>query len=148
MRMLESGYLVMADLAGTVIDARSQQIKVFYPSRFRENVPRRQAESEDNRFVRTNRDTYMEVGHYHDGFVTRFPSNTQGYDTIGHEFTVLDYCDRGTLRFASNFWRSLQKAWVTSLAMSNGNIIHNDGTKREGPFKRSKYMLRDCVIDY
>ncbi|GJU00896.1 putative reverse transcriptase domain-containing protein [Tanacetum coccineum] len=144
MRMLESGYLVMADLAGTVIDARSQQIKVFYPSRFRENVPRRQAESEDNRFVRTNRDTYMEVGHYHDGFVTRFPSNTQGYDTIGHEFTVLDYCDRGTLRFASNFWRSLQKAWVTSLAMSNGNIIHNDGTKREGPFKRSKYMLRDC----
>ncbi|GKG46609.1 reverse transcriptase domain-containing protein, partial [Tanacetum coccineum] len=49
-----------------------------------------------------------------------------------HEIPVLIICDRDP-RFASNFWRSLQKALITSLDMSIQTLDD---------------MLRACVIDF
>ncbi|GKA55599.1 putative reverse transcriptase domain-containing protein [Tanacetum coccineum] len=55
-------------------------------------------------------------------FIMKLPKSSQGYDTIWvivvtrHGIPVSIICDRDS-RFASNFWRSLQKALGTSLDM-------------------------------
>ncbi|GKA03724.1 putative reverse transcriptase domain-containing protein [Tanacetum coccineum] len=50
-------------------------------------------------------------------------------------------------RFVSNFWRSLQKALGTTLAMSAGIIIRSRRDKMDEDFKLED-MLRACVIDF
>ncbi|GKB46654.1 putative reverse transcriptase domain-containing protein [Tanacetum coccineum] len=50
-------------------------------------------------------------------------------------------------RFASNFWRSLQKALGTSLDMSTAYHPQTDG-QSERTIQTLKDMLRACVIDF
>ncbi|GJW55453.1 putative reverse transcriptase domain-containing protein [Tanacetum coccineum] len=83
-------------------------------------------------------------------FVTKLPKSSQGYDTIwvvtGHGIPVSIICDRDP-RFASNFWRSLQKDLGTNLDMS---IAYHPQTN--GQSERSIQTLEDmmcaCVIDF
>ncbi|GKG27973.1 reverse transcriptase domain-containing protein, partial [Tanacetum coccineum] len=50
-------------------------------------------------------------------------------------------------RFASNFWRSLQKALSTSLDMSTAYHPQTDG-QSEKTIQTLEDMLRACVIDF
>ncbi|GKC56305.1 reverse transcriptase domain-containing protein [Tanacetum coccineum] len=52
-----------------------------------------------------------------------------------------------TIRFASNFWRSLQKALGISLDMSTAYHPQTDG-QSERTIQTLKDMLRACVIDF
>ncbi|GJX96331.1 putative reverse transcriptase domain-containing protein [Tanacetum coccineum] len=63
-----------------------------------------------------------------------------------HEIPVLIICDRDP-RFASCFWRSLQKALGTSLDM---NTAYHPETDRqsERTIQTLEDMLRACVIDF
>ncbi|GKA02937.1 putative reverse transcriptase domain-containing protein [Tanacetum coccineum] len=63
-----------------------------------------------------------------------------------HEIPVSIICDRD-LRFASNFWRSLQNALGTSLNMSTAYHLQIDG-QSERTIKTLKDMLRACAIDF
>ncbi|GKE94904.1 putative reverse transcriptase domain-containing protein, partial [Tanacetum coccineum] len=55
-------------------------------------------------------------------------------------------CDRDP-RFASNFWRSLQKALVTNLDMSTAYHPQTDG-QSERTIQTLEDMLRTCMIDF
>ncbi|GJY35524.1 putative reverse transcriptase domain-containing protein [Tanacetum coccineum] len=59
---------------------------------------------------------------------------------------VLIICDHGP-KFASNFWRSLQKALGTSLDMSTAYHPQTDG-QSERTIQTLEDMLRACVIDF
>ncbi|GJZ05138.1 putative reverse transcriptase domain-containing protein [Tanacetum coccineum] len=59
---------------------------------------------------------------------------------------VLIICDRDP-RFASNFWRSLQKALGTNLDMSTAYHPQTDG-QSERTIQTLENMLRTCVIDF
>ncbi|GJV89825.1 putative reverse transcriptase domain-containing protein [Tanacetum coccineum] len=63
-----------------------------------------------------------------------------------HEIPVSIICDHDP-RFASNFWRSLQKALGTSLDMS---VAYHPKTNEqsERTIQTIKDMLRACVIDF
>ncbi|GJS04645.1 putative reverse transcriptase domain-containing protein [Tanacetum coccineum] len=63
-----------------------------------------------------------------------------------HGIPVSIICDRDP-RFASNFWRSLQKALGTSLDMSTAYHPQTDG-QSERTIQTLKDMLRACVIDF
>ncbi|GKA66143.1 putative reverse transcriptase domain-containing protein [Tanacetum coccineum] len=63
-----------------------------------------------------------------------------------HEIPVLIISDYDG-RFASNFWRSLQKALGTTLAMST--VYHPETDEQsERSIKTLEDMLRACVIDF
>ncbi|GJZ78961.1 putative reverse transcriptase domain-containing protein [Tanacetum coccineum] len=72
-----------------------------------------------------NLDTSMEVGQYQDGFVHETPK----------------------LRFASNFWRSLQRALGTNLNMTTAYHPQTDG-QSERTIQTLEDMLRACAIDF
>nr|GEX87016.1 putative reverse transcriptase domain-containing protein [Tanacetum cinerariifolium] len=63
-----------------------------------------------------------------------------------HEIPVSIICDRDP-RFASNFWRSLQKALGTSLDMSTLYHPETNG-KSERTIQTLEDMLRACAIDF
>nr|GEZ63540.1 putative reverse transcriptase domain-containing protein [Tanacetum cinerariifolium] len=63
-----------------------------------------------------------------------------------HEIPVLIICDRD-LRFASRFWRTLQKALGTSLDMSTAYHPETNG-QSERTIQTLEDMLRACVIDF
>ncbi|GJW85677.1 putative reverse transcriptase domain-containing protein [Tanacetum coccineum] len=63
-----------------------------------------------------------------------------------HGIPVSIICDRDP-RFASNFWKSLQKALGTSLDMSTAYHPQTDG-QSERTIQTLKDMLRACVIDF
>ncbi|GJS23676.1 putative reverse transcriptase domain-containing protein, partial [Tanacetum coccineum] len=63
-----------------------------------------------------------------------------------HGIPVSIICDRDP-RFASNFWRSLQKALGTSLDMSMTYHPQTDG-QSERTIQTLEDMLRACVIDF
>ncbi|GJY12113.1 putative reverse transcriptase domain-containing protein [Tanacetum coccineum] len=63
-----------------------------------------------------------------------------------HGIPVSIICDRDP-RFASHFWRSLQKALGTSLAMSTAYHPETDGQSKR-TIQTLKHMLRACVIDF
>ncbi|GJR49913.1 putative reverse transcriptase domain-containing protein [Tanacetum coccineum] len=63
-----------------------------------------------------------------------------------HGIPVSIICDRDP-RFASNFWRSLQKALGTNLDMSTAYHPQTDG-QSERTIQTLKDMLRACVIDF
>ncbi|GJY73279.1 putative reverse transcriptase domain-containing protein [Tanacetum coccineum] len=63
-----------------------------------------------------------------------------------HEIPISIICDRD-LRFALNFWRSLQKALGTNLDMSTSYRPQTDG-KSERTIQTLKDMLRACVINF
>nr|GEX29914.1 putative reverse transcriptase domain-containing protein [Tanacetum cinerariifolium] len=63
-----------------------------------------------------------------------------------HEIPVSIICDRDP-RFASNFWRSLQKALGTSLDMSTSYHPETDG-QSERTIQTLEDMLRACTIDF
>ncbi|GKE90731.1 putative reverse transcriptase domain-containing protein, partial [Tanacetum coccineum] len=63
-----------------------------------------------------------------------------------HEIPVSIICDRDP-RFASNFWRSVQKALGTSLDMSIRYHPQTDG-QRERTIQTLEDMLRACVIEF
>ncbi|GJV17215.1 putative reverse transcriptase domain-containing protein [Tanacetum coccineum] len=63
-----------------------------------------------------------------------------------HVIPVLIICDHDG-RFASNFWRSLQKALGTSLDMSTAYHPETDG-QSERTIQSLEDMLRACVIDF
>ncbi|GJZ66131.1 putative reverse transcriptase domain-containing protein [Tanacetum coccineum] len=63
-----------------------------------------------------------------------------------HGIPVSIICDRDP-RFASNFWRSLQKTLGTSLDMSTAYHPQTDG-QSERTIQTLKDMLRACVIDF
>ncbi|GKE70856.1 putative reverse transcriptase domain-containing protein [Tanacetum coccineum] len=63
-----------------------------------------------------------------------------------HGIPVSIICDRG-LRFASNFWRSLQKALGTNLDMSTAYHPQTDG-QSERTIQTLEDMLHACVIDF
>nr|GFB80256.1 reverse transcriptase domain-containing protein [Tanacetum cinerariifolium] len=63
-----------------------------------------------------------------------------------HEIPVSIICDRDP-RFASRFWRTLQKALGTSLDMSTTYHLETDG-QSERTIQTLEYMLRACVIDF
>ncbi|GJU99307.1 putative reverse transcriptase domain-containing protein [Tanacetum coccineum] len=63
-----------------------------------------------------------------------------------HGIPVSIICDRDP-RFASHFWRSLQKALGTSLDMSTAYHPKTDG-QSERTIQTLKDMLRACVIDF
>ncbi|GJT42287.1 putative reverse transcriptase domain-containing protein [Tanacetum coccineum] len=135
LRTLDDGTLFSnAHVVGYHVDVHATVImhdptnRSIYPSRFRENVSRRQGRtSETIGFVGTTRDTSMEVGQYHENLYTKLPKSSQG--------------------FASNFWRSLQKALGTSLDMSTAYHPQTDG-QSERTIQTLEDMLRACVIDF
>ncbi|GJS80817.1 putative reverse transcriptase domain-containing protein [Tanacetum coccineum] len=63
-----------------------------------------------------------------------------------HRIPVSIICDRDP-RFASNFWRSLQKALGISLDMSTAYHPQTDG-QSERTIQTLEDMLRACVIDF
>ncbi|GKB20405.1 putative reverse transcriptase domain-containing protein [Tanacetum coccineum] len=63
-----------------------------------------------------------------------------------HGIPVSIICDRDP-RFASNFWRSLQKALGTNLDMSTAYHPQTDG-QSERTIQTLKDMLRACAIDF
>ncbi|GKE39862.1 putative reverse transcriptase domain-containing protein [Tanacetum coccineum] len=63
-----------------------------------------------------------------------------------HGIHVSIICDRDP-RFASNFWRSLQKALGTNLDMSTAYHPQTDG-QSERTIQTLEDMLRACVIDF
>ncbi|GJU82474.1 putative reverse transcriptase domain-containing protein [Tanacetum coccineum] len=63
-----------------------------------------------------------------------------------HGIPVSIICDRDP-RFASNIWKSLQKALGTSLDMSNAYHPQTDG-QSERTIQTLEDMLRACVIDF
>ncbi|GJZ36958.1 putative reverse transcriptase domain-containing protein [Tanacetum coccineum] len=63
-----------------------------------------------------------------------------------HGIPVSIICDRDP-RFASRFWRSLQKALGTSLDMSTAYHPETDG-QSERTIQTLEDMLRACVIDF
>ncbi|GJR02957.1 putative reverse transcriptase domain-containing protein [Tanacetum coccineum] len=63
-----------------------------------------------------------------------------------HGIHVLIICDRDP-RFASNFWRSLQKALGTSLDMSTAYHPQTNG-QSERTIQTLEDMLRACAIDF
>ncbi|GKA43779.1 putative reverse transcriptase domain-containing protein [Tanacetum coccineum] len=63
-----------------------------------------------------------------------------------HGIHVSIICDRDP-RFASNFWRSLQKALGTNLDMSTAYDLQTDG-QSERTIQTLKDMLRACTIDF
>ncbi|GJQ96401.1 putative reverse transcriptase domain-containing protein [Tanacetum coccineum] len=63
-----------------------------------------------------------------------------------HGIPVLIICDRDP-RFASNFWRSLQKALGTNLDMSTAYHPQTDG-QSERTIQTLEDMLRACAIDF
>ncbi|GKC23502.1 reverse transcriptase domain-containing protein, partial [Tanacetum coccineum] len=63
-----------------------------------------------------------------------------------HEMPIMIICDRDP-RFASNFWRSLQKALGTSLDMSTTYHTQTDG-QSERTIQTLEDMLRAYVIDF
>ncbi|GJR57065.1 putative reverse transcriptase domain-containing protein [Tanacetum coccineum] len=63
-----------------------------------------------------------------------------------HGIPVSIICDRD-LRFASNFWRSLQKALGTNLDMSTAYHPQTDG-QSERTIQTLEDMLRACAIDF
>ncbi|GJW39314.1 putative reverse transcriptase domain-containing protein [Tanacetum coccineum] len=63
-----------------------------------------------------------------------------------HRIPISIICDRDP-RFASNFWRSLQKALGTSLDISTAYHSQTDG-QSERTIQTLKDMLRACVIDF
>ncbi|GJV83688.1 reverse transcriptase domain-containing protein [Tanacetum coccineum] len=63
-----------------------------------------------------------------------------------HGMPILIICDRDP-RFASNFWRSLQKALGTSLDMSTPYHPQTD-RQSERTIQTLEDMLRACVIDF
>ncbi|GJX97689.1 putative reverse transcriptase domain-containing protein [Tanacetum coccineum] len=65
---------------------------------------------------------------------------------VRHGIPVSIICDRDP-RFASHFWRSLQKALGTSLDMSTAYHPETDG-QSERTIQTLEDMLRACVIDF
>ncbi|GJU88708.1 putative reverse transcriptase domain-containing protein [Tanacetum coccineum] len=63
-----------------------------------------------------------------------------------HGIPISIICDRDP-RFASNFWRSLQKALGTNLDMSTTYHPQTDG-QSERTIQTLEDMLRSCVIDF
>ncbi|GJY39282.1 putative reverse transcriptase domain-containing protein [Tanacetum coccineum] len=63
-----------------------------------------------------------------------------------HRIPVSIICDRDP-RFASNFWRSLQKALGTNLDMSTAYHPQTNGQSKR-TIQTLKDMLRACVIDF
>ncbi|GJW74481.1 reverse transcriptase domain-containing protein [Tanacetum coccineum] len=63
-----------------------------------------------------------------------------------HGIPVSIICDCDP-RFASNLWRSLQKAWGTSLDMSTAYHPETDGQSKR-TIQTLKDMLRAFVIDF
>ncbi|GJV96520.1 putative reverse transcriptase domain-containing protein [Tanacetum coccineum] len=63
-----------------------------------------------------------------------------------HGIPVSIFCDRDP-RFASNFWRSLQKALGTNLDMNTAYHPQID-KQSESTIQTLKDMLRACVIDF
>nr|GEZ25184.1 reverse transcriptase domain-containing protein [Tanacetum cinerariifolium] len=63
-----------------------------------------------------------------------------------HGIPVSIICDRD-LRFASNFWRSLQNTLGTNMDMSTAYHPQTDG-QSERTIQTLKDMLRACVIDF
>nr|GFB74582.1 reverse transcriptase domain-containing protein [Tanacetum cinerariifolium] len=63
-----------------------------------------------------------------------------------HGIPVSIICDHDP-RFASNFWRSLQKALGTSLDMSIAYHLETDG-QSERTIQTLEDMLRACTIDF
>ncbi|GKE39129.1 putative reverse transcriptase domain-containing protein, partial [Tanacetum coccineum] len=63
-----------------------------------------------------------------------------------HGIPVSIICDHNP-RFASNFWRSFQKAMGTRLDMSTAYHLETDG-KSERTIQTLEDMLRACVIDF
>ncbi|GJW18926.1 putative reverse transcriptase domain-containing protein [Tanacetum coccineum] len=63
-----------------------------------------------------------------------------------HGIPVSIICDRDP-RFASNFWRSLQKALGTNLDMSTAYHPQTDG-QSERTIQTLEDMLRACAIDF
>ncbi|GKF57134.1 reverse transcriptase domain-containing protein, partial [Tanacetum coccineum] len=90
-------------------------------------------------------------------FVTKLPKSSQDLmDKLArmylkevvtrHGIPILIICDRDP-RFASRFWRTLQKALGTSLDMSTTYHPETDG-QSERTIQTLKDMLRACVIDF
>nr|GEV49076.1 putative reverse transcriptase domain-containing protein [Tanacetum cinerariifolium] len=82
-------------------------------------------------------------------FITKLPKSSQGFDTMivtRHETPVLIIYDRDG-RFASNFWKTFQKALGTNLDMSTAYHPEIDG-QSEKTIQTVEEMLRACVIDF
>ncbi|GJV06819.1 putative reverse transcriptase domain-containing protein [Tanacetum coccineum] len=89
-------------------------------------------------------------------FVMKLPKETDPMENLArmylkevvtrHEILVSIICDRDP-RFASNFWRSLQKALGTNLDMSTAYHPQID-RQSERTIQTLEDMLRACVIDF
>ncbi|GKB99938.1 putative reverse transcriptase domain-containing protein [Tanacetum coccineum] len=89
-------------------------------------------------------------------FITKLPKETDPMEKLArmylkevvtrHGIPFLIICDRD-LRFASNFWRSLQKALGMNLDMSTAFHPQTNG-QSERTIQTLKDMLCACVIDF
>ncbi|GJV43048.1 putative reverse transcriptase domain-containing protein [Tanacetum coccineum] len=87
-------------------------------------------------------------------FITKLPRTSSGYDSIWvivdrltkHGVPVSIISDRDP-RFASRFWRSLQRSLGTNLDMSTAYHPETDG-QSERTIQTLEDMLRACVIDF
>ncbi|GJT09235.1 putative reverse transcriptase domain-containing protein [Tanacetum coccineum] len=136
--MAEFDTLFMA-ICGTVIQAESHKSNnSIHPGSEKMLSRRKEAIFGQGRTIRDRsllvyvqtRDTYNGVGQISQNGIlsTKLPKSS-------------------TIRFASNFWRSLQKALGTSLDMSTAYHPQTDG-QSERTIQTLKDMLRACVIDF
>ncbi|GKA18095.1 reverse transcriptase domain-containing protein [Tanacetum coccineum] len=82
------------------------------------------------------------------GETNQDPNNIEGrvFLVTRHGIPISIICDRDG-RFASNFWRSLQKALGTSLDMSTAYHPETDG-QSERTIQTLEDIIRACVIDF
>ncbi|GJZ48319.1 gag-pol polyprotein [Tanacetum coccineum] len=85
-------------------------------------------------------------------FITKLPRTPSGYDSIWVIEIVCRHGVPGEIldqdpRFASRFWRSLQKSLGTNLDMSTAYHLETDG-QSERTIQILEDMLRACVIDF
>ncbi|GJX22111.1 putative reverse transcriptase domain-containing protein [Tanacetum coccineum] len=112
--------------------------------------------SKDQRYCRYTQDTLMEVDRLTTSAIFTQMRETDSMEKLArlyikevvarHGIPVSIICDRDP-RFASCFWRSLQKALGTSLDMSTAYHPETDG-QSEKTIQTLEDMLRACVIDF
>ncbi|GJR41584.1 putative reverse transcriptase domain-containing protein [Tanacetum coccineum] len=125
----------------TVNHHESHKSEVFYPSRFRENVSRRQGRtSETIGFVGTTRDTSMEVGQYHDGLVSQSSNRHKGLYVLAKR-EIKSQCNK-------KGWRLCLQALKLLEELSRGfqDTVHCPTLKKVSCRRTLSLPLEDFIL--
>nr|GEX47996.1 putative reverse transcriptase domain, ribonuclease H-like domain, aspartic peptidase domain protein [Tanacetum cinerariifolium] len=127
--------------------ARIPQVEIFYPSRFRKDVPRHE---EAILVAKYKVDRLTKFAHFlpirENDPLDKLAKLYLNRIVARHGIPVSIICDRDG-RFTSNFWKLFQKALGTNLSMSTAYHPETDG-QSERNIQTLEGMLRACVIDF